>query len=207
MMSRPLATVAAVALCLAAPIPAFAAAKKLPPKSCNIVLDPADDAGPANSAAGAPTSDPSLDIVYADLGADATRLTAVWRVKDLTPDPTLSATGRRWLMTFNVGPKAVGLAVTVTPEGTYFPADATGIVDTTHNEIRLTVPLKKINAATIRKGDLLQKFAVHSEAGLGFDRTWGLGDMMAYPLVSPGDNGSSTKTYVVGNPSCVAIGK
>jgi hypothetical protein len=206
MMSRHLATAAAVALCLTVPVPAFAAKAK-PKPVCLLITDKADDAGPLQSAAGPQTSDPALDVVSADIAADATRLSVVWRVKKLSSDPSASAAGRRWLTTFNVGPNAVVLQVSTGPAGTNWEAGATGVLDTAKNEIRMTVPLKQIYAAKISKGTLLQKLSVHTDAGVTTDHAWGVGNNLPFPFVSPSDEASSAKTYVVGTPSCVAIGK
>ena len=206
MTSRHLATGAAVALCLTLPVPAFAA-KRPVPKSCKLLQDPADDAGPLTTAGGPQTSDPALDVRYADIAADARTLTVVWGVKQLSTDPSLSAPGRRWRLTYTVGPTAVVQTVVSGPHGTVFDGDATGVIDAAKNEVRMWIPLTKIKGVRVAKGAVLRNISISTDAGTQFPRSAGIGDIQPYPFVSPGDTGRTDKIYTVGAPSCVAIGK
>jgi hypothetical protein len=209
MRTRLFVTTAAVAA-IATALPAQAATKPKPkPKPvCNVLTDPADDAGPFAGIAGASTNDPSLDVVSADVATDATRLTAVIRVKKLTKDAAttpLSQVGRRWMLRFTVGSTVVQVATTDGPLDTSYQRGATnGVLDTTTNEIRVTIPLASIPGVKIVKGSVLQNIDVLTNYFLTFRRSDGIGDGLS---AAPADNGKTTKTYVAGTPSCVKIGQ
>jgi hypothetical protein len=208
MRTRQLVLVAVIAAATSA-LPAHATTKPKPkpkPKPvCNLVTDPADDGGPAKGAAGAQTNDPNLDIVSADVATDATRLTAVIRVKKLSDPDTMMPAGRHWSITFTVGSTGVEVATTTGPLATnYQQGNSGGTIDTAHNEIRVTMPLANVPGVKIVKGSVLQNFHVSASGGIGFRRADGIGEGMVPVLM---DEATTTKTYVAGTPSCVKIGQ
>lgn len=70
------------------------------PPPCHILTDPANDSGPMSGVAGAPLYDPSLDIISADVATNATMITAVVRVKQLTQSDSSWPLGRQWEFDF-----------------------------------------------------------------------------------------------------------
>jgi hypothetical protein len=209
MQTRRLAVTAALALCATSALPATAATRPKPkPKPapvCKLVVDVADDAGVANHAAGAPSNDPSLDIVSADIATDATNLTAVIRVKKLSAANTMAPLGQRWTLRFTFGVTTMGLSVNTGPAGSSGPQVASGYkIDPAANEVRITVPLKNL-PEKVGKGTPFRNLYAETAAAISYDR-----EKMGTPdstTLSPEDHAESTKTYAAGTPSCVKIGQ
>jgi hypothetical protein len=91
----------------------------------------------------------------------------------------------------------------VAPEGasTYQPlTQATGAFDVANNEVRVTVPL-----ADAAHGRIIRRDTRLTHLGAS---TWrGYGVESVYTSIATGlDTASSSKTYLVGSPSCVAVG-
>lgn len=191
--------------------------------TCNLVEDPKDDTfalryqetvrdlgGPAAYGPG----EPALDIVSADVAADAKTLTAVLRVNKLAKaaqtapgglsfrvqfsSPTeedenmyLSASTTGTTDTFTAGTRAITANLSTKL------ADATGVFDLAKSEVRISVPLATFAAAGVKAGTIL------SFAGL---------DQTSARLTPTGsssfaDVARSEKVYKVGAPSCVVPGK
>jgi hypothetical protein len=198
MNSRSVVAVAATALCLVGTNAAHAAKPKPKPKPkpvCNLVTDPATDAGTPN--------DSSLDVTSADVATDATRLTMVVRVTKLVTSDTSSPTGQTWTFSFDVGAGHVGLTINNGPLGGNYPRNSTGTLDTGKNEIRVTIPLNQLTAKVV-PGSVLRNLHVDTSRSLSLDRSMGIGDSLAFTAA---DNAMSTKTYVAGTPSCVKVGQ
>jgi hypothetical protein len=136
---------------------------------CHVLRDELRDTGQQETVADGTTSD--VDLVGGDLATDATRLTAVIRLRDLTPDdPTAAYQGKTYELWFDLDAErhyffeasfnsdTSGFRLNKASSGWVRPEDertgaygepqvwlvaqAAGVVDTKANEIRLTVPLK-----------------------------------------------------------------
>lgn len=179
---------------------------KPPPPVCKLIQDDEGDGVPYNTAGAATVSDPNLDVVSGDVVTDATRLTAVIRLKDLTDTNPQGALGRRYLFQFVIGTTTVGLVTTVGPLGVnYPPGTIKGVVDAAANEVRVTLPLTEVRGVLIKKGMVLQHLEIRTNTVIGLRRGDGLGD--GIDLV-PHDKTveARAKNYVAGTPSCVKMG-
>jgi hypothetical protein len=208
-----------VALALAASGPsAFATTKhkhkhkpKPKPKPvCNLITDPKGNEGPIHD--GATYADPALDIVSADIATDAKNVTAAIRVAKLTIPDSMAPGGIFYRFEFTgsesqiahdldvkIGPTASGGWAPVWQDGTH----GTGVIDTAHNEIRITLPMTFFGTgknAIVPGGPPFHLFKVTAD--------W------ANPaLEAPINDGmfgqnitNTTATYKMGTPSCVPVG-
>jgi hypothetical protein len=202
---RPVVTAAALA-CLAGGISAQAAAKPV----CKLVTD---DAGDASIQAPLPNDD-SLDIISGDVASNAKNVTTVIRLKNLSGASLVAQTGRNYYAQFDIPGSAnpVYFSLEEDATGQTFnwgdlepgaggvdtytrKGEATGVVDTAKNEIRVTVPVSDLSA--LGKAKPGTKFTA-----LHFSTTAVLG-----VLVSDVDTADATKSYVAGTASCVKPGK
>jgi len=206
-----------VALSLVAAGPSAFAAKKHKPKPkpkpkpvCNLVTDPKDNEGPAQNGQG--MADPALDIVSADIASDAKNITVAIRVAKLTvPDPQAPA-GLYYYFEFVGSQSQIGhfldVRIMPTASGSWAPTwqdgtHGTGVIDTAHNEIRITQPLSFFGSganAVVPGGPPLHNFTVQSDwADPGLEQGLTGGQM--------GQNVTNANaTYVMGTPSCVPVG-
>jgi hypothetical protein len=215
----------AVAVLFATSVLAGGAAVAAPAAApvCNLVQDAKDDTfalryqetihdlggpglyGPA---------EPALDIVSADVAADAKTITAVLRVNKLAKSASSAPGGLAFRVQFSApGEDDENMYLSATTTGTADTvvagtraitanlstklADATGVFDLAKNEIRISVPLATFAAQGVKAG-----------TPLSFD---GL-DQTSARLTPTGtssfaDVALSDKTYKVGAPSCVVPGK
>lgn len=193
--------VLAVALCagLAA---ATGVATAAPKPVCKLVTDPTGDG--IGSAA--------VDLTSADVASNGKLLTGVIRVaKAATSEPT-SPTGVAWGLRYTAPGDELPYYLlaskfaTGETEFTYGQVDgtslnelgtATGVVDTTANEIRIHVPLKALG---LKPGKELTNLSAQARRATG---TSGLA------LYSNADSttAENAKSYRVGTPSCVKVGK
>jgi hypothetical protein len=204
-MSRRIAPLAVVAALLVTAAPAHAAKPRPKPPICNLITDPAGDAGILNDTGGETLRDPSLDIVSADLGVSATMLTAVIRLKELPKEDQKAPLGRTWSFAFTTNNVRVGMsAYTSQQAGDRFTNAAGGVVDWANKQIRFHVKLADEPKANLKKGALLKGFYLTSNAVVALDPTLGLG----YAITPSGaaDTVSSEKTFTVGAASCVKVG-
>jgi hypothetical protein len=159
-------------------------------------------------------AEPALDIVSADLAADANTITAVIRVDKLakkvqtapggtayrvqfaTPSESdenlyLNAATDGTTDTFTAGTRAITANV-----GTQLAA-VTGVFDLANNEIRISAPLATFAAQGLKADTVLSLS--------GLDQT--ASRVAAAGRAAFADVATSTKTYKVGTPSCVVPGK
>lgn len=208
-----------VALALAAAGPSSFAATKHKPKHkpkpkpkpvCNLVTDPKGNEGPSQNGQGWP--DPALDIVSADIASNAKYLTVAIRVAKLTiPDPQAPA-GVYYSFSFVGSQSQIGhfldVRIAPTASGTWAPVwqdgtHGTGVIDTAHNEIRITQPLSFFGSganALVPGGPPLHNFTAQSDwANPGLEQGLTNGRMGQVANNTAG-------TYVMGTPSCVPVG-
>lgn len=206
-----------VALALVAAGPsAFAKAKHKPkpkpkPKPvCNLVTDPKGNEGPSQNGQG--WADPALDIVSADVASDAKNVTVAIRVAKLTIPDSQAPGGVYYSFTFTGSQSQIGhiLDVRIAPDasGKWVPTwqdgtHGTGVIDTAHNEIRITQPLSFFGSganAVVPGGPPFHNFVVQSDwANPGLEQGLTNGRMGQ-------DASNPTGTYVMGTPSCVPVG-
>lgn len=205
--SRLVLAVLVLAAASAASVPAHAA-KPRPKTYCKLVVDDVGKAGVLSSVAGSATYDPSLDIVSADVASNATTLTAVIRVKDLTPTSTMSPGGRTWGMTFTNGTVSVGVNAYLSDNfGERFSTKQGGAFDIARDEVRIHVALADIAYAKIKKGSLLRGFYATTNSVIAFDPAMGLGYGFP-PFGGSTDDATAPKSaYPAGARSCVKVGK
>ena len=201
------ATLATAAL-LATGLAGYANAAK-PKPMCNNVTDPAGDVGLYGSTGNTP--DDALDIRTADLGSNAKGVTAAIRLNKLSsPAPsspgaavyelrfehrksgevyTLWASITGGQATFGVGTVDTSAqAEMATATGT-----ATGVIDTAHNEIRISAPYSALGGA--KPGVKVSIDDVIVKRGLPTNY---------YGRYA--DEGAAAKSFVFGTPSCVKVG-
>ena len=206
-----------------------AAAPKAKPV-CNLIADAKGDAG-VNGQAGADGD----DIVSADVASNATTVTAVLRVAALQlPDPQ-SPLGRSYSVLFTAPGSAdlLYLAARTYPQGTkyilgyqavdpntgvntnYTLGEATGTIDTAKGEVHVSAPIKAFVDGAKAK---LAKGAKLGGLSASVDRIYGQGVVASQSPVPGGPRvplGGFTLTfddavggsYLMGTPSCVAVGK
>jgi hypothetical protein len=186
--------------------------KKAPPPVCNLVTDLASDSGPLAAQGQTSGYDASLDIVSADVATDAKNLTAVIRVKKLTPftpsaPDTNSPLGREWQFNMLInGNHPYGLTAFDGPFGPNFTTGAKGgVLDYAHNEIRITQPLSAMPFA-LPKGSVMNSLQATVYSVIQLDQTAGFG----YATILGQEDtaaGKATTKYFAGTPSCVKVGK
>lgn len=181
------------------------------PPVCKLVTDPQGDSGTFAAFGQTPASayDPSLDIVSADIASDAKNLTAVIRVKQLTPNTssspdTNSPLGREWRFSVVIGGHSYGLAAFDGPLGPNFTTGI-GAIDPAHNEIRITEPLSSMPFA-MPKGTVMNNITLIAYSTLQLDSAAGFGDATPISTEDTAASKASTK-YLAGTPSCVKVGK
>ncbi|MCU1591852.1 MAG: hypothetical protein JWP11_3108 [Frankiales bacterium] len=186
---------------------AVAAPKPAPKPACDVLVDPAGDE--------LPPSDPSLDIVSADLANNATTLTAVIRVAKLSAADQMSPTGRYYNVTYDYRSTGLGsgpISALLTPTGDlWVNGDGTGVVDVAKSEIRISVPISRLGGHPLFKpGDALEH--INAQSDLAVPATPSPTDQVPHYSFGasfnlfPVDRGVTEKTYPVGAPSCVKVG-
>jgi len=208
------ASMVALALVTAGPS-AFAAKHKPRPKPkpkpiCNLITDPKGNEGPTQN--GQEWPDPALDVVSADVASNAQYVTVAIRVAKLTiPDPQ-APEGVYYRFAFVGSQSQIGhnldVRIAPTASGTWAPTwqdgkSGTGVIDTAHNEIRITQPLSFFGTGTnavVPGGPPFHNFTVTT-------------DWVTPGLEQPLNNGqfgqnvnNTTATYVMGTPTCVPVG-
>lgn len=176
-----------------------------------------------------------LDILSADVATDAKNITAVVRLKTLRAEDPDSPTGRSWDLWFVVGEQRYIMMATVAPDGyraivyrqlhdtRYNGNGATAaegigrakvVLDLARAEVRMTAPLSLFVPHTpIVRGHAIRDLASWSyhHTGVGGGRhSLPNGHVVDYGSGGVGnsiDSATSTKAYVVGTPSCVAVGR
>lgn len=194
MRTRHIVAVAALVPLVAAAAPADAAKRKPPPRKpvCLQIKDAPDDAT-GNGTGAAPTpSDPSSDIISADVATNATWLTAVIRLASVDENLTSSPTGRAYTVTFLTGGRVQTVRAKISRAGAeYFEGKGQGAIDAAAKTVVIhakladfTVPIKP-NAKLEQLKATTQRY-VGSVASLGVV-----------------DTAVGVAPYVVGWPTCV----
>ncbi len=186
------------------------------PKSCYLVQDKTGDAQDQPNTTPPSPNQPAYDIVSGDVASDQKSITTVIRVAHLGTALDSPGQDSEYHFTFWVGRDsrvvttyayrsvdAEKFFFGVAPEspGTNDPLSrATGVFDVANNEVRVTVPLTQAAHGRVIRGDTR---LTHLGAS-----TWrGYGVESAYTSIASGlDTASSRKTYLLGSPSCVAVG-
>ena len=211
-----LATMVAMALVASGPS-AFASTrhkhkpkpKPKPKPVCNLVTDPKGNEGPNHD--GSVYGDPALDIVSADVASNAQYVTAAIRVAKLTIPDSMAPGGLYYSFQFVGSQSQIGHILDVrimpTASGGWAPVwqdgtHGTGVIDTAHNEIRITLPLSYFGTGqnAVVPGPPFHKFSVTADwANPALEQAFFQGDLGSFVT-------NSTATYVQGTPSCVPVG-
>jgi hypothetical protein len=173
---------------------------------------------------GGPTVD-ALDITSADVVADKRNITAVIRVKKLVKTvPTAGPLGLRWAVGFTADDMPFTFMAHTDPTGAVtfdaayidptfggalYGGLLTGSFDLAKNEIHITAPTSLLAPqATIKPGARLTALNANTGGELNIpDKTGKLGGGgIEEQTLYFADTASSTKTFVVGTPSCVTPG-
>lgn len=180
---------------------------------CNLITDRTGD---AKNQLGADTT---LDVVSADLGSNATHITAVFRLKKYEAVNPGTPQGRHYYLTFvtknptalmflNVTLLQGGVAryawgtVTEVPGVVSFYDDgqygilnpATGVIDAAKNEIRVSALVKDVAAkGNVKPGSVLSKVTATTFYSVGF-------------FIFEVDTASGKAPYTAGAASCVKPG-
>ncbi len=222
MKLRTSALVAAVAL---AGLAGGAAAA--PKVGCNIIMDAAGD----DTVVATPT-DPSVDLISGDVASDAKTLTAVIRVTKLANPNPRAPFGQSYFMVFSVkgSPDPLYVSAGVYPTGneflfgyqavdptngintSYKLGEGTGVVDLDKSELRVHVPLAAFaSRAKLPKGAKLSGLTAEGRVLFGqrLVPSQAVGPSPRIPLggVTLTADTAEGKTYLLGAPSCVAVGK
>jgi hypothetical protein len=228
------AALCAVALVVPAGAGIAAAAPKPKPKPvkpvCNLVTDPSGDAVYNNVPGSA-----GDDILSADVATDSTTLTGVVRLGSVAGNDPQAPLGRAFNVVFTApgSPDLLFVAARLYPTGSqfvygyqavdpdtgvntnYMLGTAAGVVDATKNEIRISAPVKAFVEGAKAK---LAPGAKLSGLGAEAYRIAGQGLVPSQVLVPgtpraplgglllPFDDAVGA-SYVMGTPSCVAVGK
>ena len=207
-VARP-AVALAVVTALVASGAASAATRPRPKPVCRLVVDAPGDASRQSRV----RRDDSLDVLSADLASSTRTVTAVIRVKDLGATSPTAVSGRSWTFLFSVPSAENPIYFTYQEDalGGFFDwgdlepgqggvdtytskGDATGRIVPAKNEIRISVPVRDVNAlGRIAPGTRVASMRVETSAVLGV-------------LVQPVDTAASSRVYVAGYPSCVVPG-
>ena len=195
-------------------------------KVCNLIKDVKGDA-----TASAMPGNSSQDLVGGDVASDAKQLTAVLRVdKIINPDPE-APLGQSYFLVFTVKGFADSLFVSVGlyPTGNEFKygwqgpdpntgvntsytlGDAKGVIDTKKNELRVTAPFSAWKAQVkLAKGGQIRSMTAEARRVYG-QRLVPSQEVngVRVPIggVTLTFDTATGKTYTLGAPSCVAVGK
>ncbi len=209
----------AAALAIVVSSPATAPATAAPGRSCQLVKDESGDAGLFG---GVVTHDASLDIVSADIAADAKNLTVVIRVAKLATQSPPLPYGGSWSFHFATPEAAFILDAGQRLDGDQFELNhytseytgdtstsflyepvgsVNGTFDTTANEIRMTAPLAMFAPFDrLNHGSVLSKLLVISWP------EWGFGEDAIAGGQADEAGGGGRASYRVGESSCVRVG-
>lgn len=215
MRFRP-ASVAALALCLAASGFADAAPRPKPkpkpkPPICNLIVDPRGDTPSVNPSGGTGAMyDPNLDVLSADIANNAEWVSGVIRLAALDPTDSMAPTGRFYMLNWAYGSNGVGqnISVAVTPTGTVFSPGATGRLDFAKREIRINARIGDLTGhPTFAKGDTLMLRASTDVAVPASDADpYGVAASTPPTQSALGDTSQAQKLYPLHAASCVKPG-
>lgn len=201
-----LATCAALAGSLLVVGTSHAAAKPV----CNIVNDVKGDADVANGIG----QDDALDILSADVATNKKSLTAAIRVVKASPKSAYYQYGVTWRLNFTVADVPLSISAvsdrngvigqytyTDTTGGHIIASDAVVAIDTTANEVRISVPISAYgDHADLKPGTKISAISATTGA---------IANTPAGNLRFPTIDSSDTKdgAYTAGAKSCVTPGK
>jgi hypothetical protein len=164
---------------------------------CKLIKDPKGDANSiGTNGAKTPQSDPNMDILSADFATNATTLTGVVRLAGLSSDDNMAPTGRSYQWTFQVDERSTIIDVVVSKAGvTWYGGKGRGVVDYKKKQIRMSVPLTKLEVR-IRPGTVLRYNGA-------LTRRVALTSAVDFGIV---DRAATSKSFVAGSPTCVKVG-
>jgi hypothetical protein len=210
--ARPLLALGVCAALAATAGVAGAATPKVKP-ACNLLTDAAGDATGSFIAEGLPTpNEDAVDIVSGDVATKGRVLTSVLRVKKLSESSLSAPGGLHWKFFFNVdGTQVFTQAVAEAGAAPTFVigtideatgtsttlGDVTGVIEVAKNEVRVTAPFS-ILPATPKPGSKIT--SLEPNAGRYVNA-------VAVSFSDSTDTATSSNSYTVGAPSCVAVGK
>lgn len=178
---------------------------------CNLLKDDKGD-GTAFLVGDGTPSDPAWDIVSADIASSGSKLTTVIRVDELATAAATSPGGVQWRFNFTVGDVSLYTSVRadtllgITGSYGYVSTisetlgQATPVLDTAKNEVRITVPLSGFSSVAPIKKTGTSLGSLEATAG----RFYNLGAVTAS---EPSDSADGASSYVTGTRSCVVVGK
>lgn len=226
-----LATVLVGSLCVAGAASAVTKPKPKPVKPvCNLVTDPSGDASPQTPV----PSDDTIDILSADIATNATQITAVLRLKNLSASSVPSQTGVSYEFDFSApgGSNTLFLAYNADDSGSHSSfgdiesiggqnnntskGPAVTVFDKAKNEVRITAKLSDLSAlGKFKPGTKLTGLEAKTWVLIGTPEATPEVDAPALgPVVGPGnglldpvDDATGSKNYVIGTPSCIKVGQ
>lgn len=195
--------------------------------SCNLIVDAEGD-----DTVVATPSDASTDIISGDVASDASVFTAVLRVKKLANPNPRAPFGQSYFMVFNVkgSPDPLYVAAGLYPTGnefiygyqgvdpgtglntSYKLGNALGNVDIDKGELRIHVPLNAFaEKAKLTKGTKVSGMIGEARMLLGQrvvpSQQVGPQRVPLGGFTLTVDTAEATKSYNLGDASCVAVGK
>ena len=213
-------------LAAAVAITGFAGGASAAP-SCNLIVDAEGD-----DTLVATPSDASTDLVSGDIASDAATLTAVLRVKKLANPNPRAPLGQSYFMVFNVkgSPDPLFVAAGLYPTGnefiygyqgvdptngintSYKLGNGTGNIDLDKGELRIHVPIKAFaEKAKLAKGSKVSGMIGEARVLFGQrvvpSQSVGGQRIPLGGLTATVDTAEATKSYNLGDKSCVAVGK
>ena len=201
----------------------WAHAAPAPRPVCDLVTDPAGDV--IATTPGVDSND--YDIRSADVATDRKRLTAVIRLTSLAPEDPASAMSRDYEFDFTANGSRFGLLASLLTGGDSFEAivydtnaaggnmgtylgAVSGVVDSTHHEIRMTAPLSLFAPYASFRQTYIDQLYVTSARAVGHssatspDGRVSVGPQADAVVV---DDAASKARYLPQRRSCVRVGK
>ena len=200
------------ATCLvAAGLAPVVAAAPSPAPACRMLVDPAGDVNDRSNPAKAPQLDePAADLVSADVASNRSHLTVAVRPRAFHPERTTAVYYQVFLRVdeapyrFEYLRDVRGTTYTVwhvlsrdvyAGDAVAVPG-ATGTEDVARGEVRVSIPLGALaRYGPVRPGTLVR--------GLGVWTNRTIPNVVAYVV----DEGYTMRTYRLGQPSCVPVGR
>ncbi len=203
----------ALALCAAlAGVTGLTSASAAPKPVCNLVTDAKGDAkGPT-----AVANDSVLDIISADVGSTAKKLTAVIRVDKLAETTASYPLGITWRVNLTIGDTTYGIAAISDRSGVIgqtsytdpatgqgnIDGSATAVLDLKANEVRITSPAVGFaGRVNVKAGTEIT--GINALTGAIFQAPNGVVNLR-YATVDTATGGSD---YKAGTPTCVPVGR
>jgi hypothetical protein len=195
-LHRPVILVVSAAL-VGLGLTAEAAPTRVRKPICYLIKDPKGDANAiGTNGAKTPQSDPSMDILSADFATNATTITGVIRLAGLSADDQMAPTGRSYQWTFQVGDRSTIIDAVISQTGvSWYGGKGRGVVDYKRKQIRISVPLTKLEVR-IRPGTVLRYNGA-------LTRRVGFTSSVDFGVV---DKAATSRSFVAGSRTCVKVG-